>query len=56
MIEEQDGQLETEAAGFFAAAQPENRTGTLDFQEAALRTFDRDWLAVPLPACPPFPA
>ena len=42
MIEEQDKRLETEAAAFFASAQAEPRTAKLDFQEAALRTFDRD--------------
>jgi hypothetical protein len=42
MIEEQDEQLEAEAAAFFAAGRTAFRNGTRDFQEAALRTFDRD--------------
>jgi hypothetical protein len=42
MIEEQDEQLEAEAAAFFAARPTGCRYGTRDFQEAALRTFDRD--------------
>jgi len=42
MIQERDEKLEAEAAAFFAVAQGKRRKGTLDFQEAALRTFDRD--------------
>jgi hypothetical protein len=42
MIQERDERLEAEAAAFFAAAQGKRRKGTQDFQEAALRTFDRD--------------
>jgi hypothetical protein len=42
MIQEQDEKLEAEAAAFFAAARGKRRKGDLDFQEAALRTFDRD--------------
>jgi hypothetical protein len=42
MIEEEDEQLEAEAAAFFAARHTGYRNDTRDFQEAALRTFDRD--------------
>jgi len=42
MIQERDEKLEAEAAAFFSAARGKRRKGTLDFQEAALRTFDRD--------------
>jgi hypothetical protein len=42
MLQERDEKLETEAAAFFAAAQGKRRKSTLDFQEAALRTFNRD--------------
>jgi hypothetical protein len=42
MNHERNEKLESEAVAFFAVGQPECRTGTLDFQEAALRTFDRD--------------
>ena len=42
MIEEESAKLEAEAATFFAAARGKRRKGTLDFQEAALRTFSRD--------------
>jgi hypothetical protein len=42
MLQERDEKLEAEAAAFFAAAQGKRRKGTLDFQEAALRTFNRD--------------
>jgi hypothetical protein len=40
MNQDQDEKLETEVAAFFARA--ERREGTYDFQEAALRTFDRN--------------
>jgi hypothetical protein len=42
MLQERDEMLEAEAAVFFAAAQAKRRKGTLEFQEAALRTFNRD--------------
>jgi len=42
MIQERDEKLEAEASAFFSAARGKRRKGTLDFQEAALRTFDRD--------------
>jgi hypothetical protein len=42
MLQERDEKLETEAAAFFAAVQGKRRKSTLDFQEAALRTFSRD--------------
>jgi hypothetical protein len=42
MIQERDEKLEAEAAAFFAVAQGKRRKGTSDFQEASLRTFDRD--------------
>jgi hypothetical protein len=42
MLQERDEKLEAEAAAFFAASQGKRRKGTLDFQEAALRTFNRD--------------
>jgi hypothetical protein len=42
MIQERNEELEAEAAAFFAAAPGKPRKGTLDFQKAALRTFDRD--------------
>jgi hypothetical protein len=42
MLQERQEKLETEAAAFFAAARGKHRKGTLDFQEAALRTFNRD--------------
>jgi len=42
MIQERDEKLEAEAAAFFAVARGKHRKGTLAFQEAALRTFDRD--------------
>jgi hypothetical protein len=42
MNQERDEKLTAEAAAFFSAAKRKNRKGTLDFQEAALRTFDRD--------------
>jgi hypothetical protein len=42
IIQERDEKLEAEAKAFFAAAQGKRRRGSLDFQEAALRTFDRD--------------
>lgn len=42
MMLERDEKLEAEAAAFFASARGGNRKGTLDFQAAALRTFDRD--------------
>jgi hypothetical protein len=42
MIQERDEKLDAEAAAFFAAAPRKRRKGTQDFQEAALRTFDRD--------------
>jgi hypothetical protein len=42
MNQGQNEELESEAAAFFALAQAECRNGTLDFQEAALHTFDRD--------------
>jgi hypothetical protein len=42
IIQERDEKLEAEAAAFFAAAPGKRRKGTQDFQEAALRTFDRD--------------
>lgn len=42
MLQERDEKLETEAAAFFVAARGKRRKGTSDFQQAALRTFDRD--------------
>ena len=42
ILQERDEKLETEAAAFFAAAQGKHRKSTLNFQEAALRTFSRD--------------
>lgn len=42
MIQERNEKLEAEAAAFFSAAQEKRRKSTLDFQEAALSTFDRD--------------
>ncbi|MFZ0771626.1 MAG: hypothetical protein ACLP56_12485 [Candidatus Sulfotelmatobacter sp.] len=42
IIQERDEKLEAEAAAFFATAQGKRRKAALDFQEAALRTFDRD--------------
>lgn len=42
MAQERDEKLEAEAAAFFAVAQGRRRKGTLDFQRAALRTFERD--------------
>jgi hypothetical protein len=42
MLQERDEKLETEAAAFFATVQGKRRKSTLDFQEAALRTFSRD--------------
>jgi hypothetical protein len=42
MIQERAEKLEAEAAAFFAVSQGKRRKGTLDFQEAALRTFERD--------------
>jgi hypothetical protein len=42
MLQERDERLETEAAAFFSATQNKRRKGTLDFQQAALRTLDRD--------------
>jgi hypothetical protein len=42
MIQERDEKLEAEAAAFFAVAPGRRRKGTLDFQRAALRTFERD--------------
>jgi hypothetical protein len=42
MLQERDEKLETEAATFFAAVQGKRRKSTVDFQEAALRTFSRD--------------
>lgn len=42
MTLERDEKLEAEAAAFFAVAQGRHRKGTLDFQRAALRTFERD--------------
>ena len=42
MIQERDERLEAEAAAFFTVARGKRRKGTLDFQEASLRTFDRD--------------
>jgi hypothetical protein len=42
MIQERNEELEAEAASFFAPAPGKHRKGTLDFQKAALRTFDRD--------------
>lgn len=41
ILEEQNERLETEAAAFYSEAN-KHRTGTLAFQQAALRTFDRD--------------
>jgi hypothetical protein len=41
MLEEQYERLEAEAAAFFAHASA-HRSETEIFQEAALRTFDRD--------------
>jgi hypothetical protein len=42
MIKERNEELEAEAVAFFMTAHAEFRSATLDFQEAALRTFDRD--------------
>jgi hypothetical protein len=42
MIQERNEKLEAEAAQFFAAVQRKRRKGASDFQEAALRTFERD--------------
>jgi len=42
MLSEREEKLETEAAAFFAAAHGKRRKSTRDFQEAALRTFNRD--------------
>jgi hypothetical protein len=42
MLQERDENLEAEAAAFFAVAKGMRRKATLEFQEAALRTFDRD--------------
>jgi hypothetical protein len=42
IIQERDEKLEAEAAAFFASARGRRRKGTSDFQEAALRMFDRD--------------
>ena len=42
MLQERNEKLEAEAAAFFEAARGKRRKSTLDFQEAALRTFDRD--------------
>ena len=42
MLQERDEKLEAEAAAFFAVARGRRRKATLEFQEAALRRFDRD--------------
>lgn len=42
MLQERDEKLEAEAAAFFATAQGKRRKDPSDFQQAALRTFDRD--------------
>jgi hypothetical protein len=42
MLQERDEKLEAEAAAFFAVARGKHRKATLEFREAALRTFDRD--------------
>jgi hypothetical protein len=42
MLQEREEALEAEAATFFGARQGRHRKNTLDFQKAALRTFDRD--------------
>jgi hypothetical protein len=42
IMQEHKEKLESEAAIFFAAVQTKERKSTLDFQQAALRTLDRD--------------
>jgi hypothetical protein len=42
IIEERYRMLEAEAEAFFANASNTGRTGTLAFQKAALRTFEKD--------------
>jgi hypothetical protein len=42
IMQEQGEKLEAEAAAFFSVAKAKRRKGTLDFQLAALRTFERD--------------
>ena len=42
IIQEQEEKLEAEAAAFFASLKGKRRKTTLDFQRAALRTFERD--------------
>jgi hypothetical protein len=42
MLQEREEALDAEAAVFFASRQGKGRRDALDFQKAALRTFDRD--------------
>jgi hypothetical protein len=42
MNQERNEDFEAEAVAFFAVDLPERRSSELDFQEAALRTFEQD--------------